>query len=160
MNNRSAFDQTISPRREKSINHNLRRRLARHTPPNDPARVFILKLCQVTKSAISQSQISSDADFLEIIVELEQQSKFQMIAEQTGVHSRTAQIAARKESFARISSPVETAISQAGGEVTEKAWINRTLRAKLPVKSLEHISELREVEKLDSPRGIEPDSKD
>ncbi len=113
-----------------------------------------LKLAEQVKS------LSSDADVLEVIVELEQQSKPQTTAAQSGVHSRTAQIAARKESFARISFPVETAISQAGGEVTEKAWINRTLRAKLPAKSLQRICELHEVEKLDASREIELDTKD
>ncbi len=112
------------------------------------------------KLAQQANSLASDADVLEIIVELEQQSKPQTVGGQNVTHSRTAQIAARKESFARISSPVENAISQAGGEVTEKAWINRTLRAKLPAGSLQKISELRQVEKLDAPSEIEPDVKD
>lgn len=115
-------------------------------------RKFSQKLTEQIKS------VASDTDVLDVVVELEQQAKTQKNVAQAS--SRTAQIAARKDSFARTSSPVENAISQAGGEVTEKAWINRTLRAKLPAKSLQKISELREVEKLDAPRGIEPDVKD
>lgn len=111
------------------------------------------KLAKQVKSA------SSDADVLDVIVELEQQSNFSTNAVQSEVYSRTTQIAARKESFARISSSVEDIISQSGGEVTEKAWLNRTLRAKVPVNSLKRICELSEVEKIDAPHEIEPDVK-
>lgn len=110
------------------------------------------------KLAEQANSLASDTDVLEVIVELEQQSKSKANVAKSDTSSRTAQIAERKESFARISSPVENAISQAGGEVTGKAWINRTLRAKLPARSLQEICELREVEKLDAPQAIEPDA--
>ena len=106
-------------------------------------------------------QITSDAsevDMLDVIIELETRSEKNL--KQNSSKSKSEQIAERKESFARITAPVEDVITQVGGTILEKAWINRTLRAKLPVSGLEAVSELEEVEILDSPHEIEPESQD
>ena len=96
---------------------------------------------------------TSEVDMLDIIIELEARSAITL--KQNSSKSRSDQIAERKESFARISAPVEVVINRVGGKVLEKAWINRTLRAKLPVSGLEAVSELDEVEILDSSHGLE-----
>ncbi len=56
-----------------------------------------------------------------------------------------------------MSTPVEDAILRVGGVVTSKAWINRTLNVRVPVESIERISDLDEVESLDTPHDLDPD---
>ena len=101
---------------------------------------------------------TSEVDMLDVIIELETRSAKNL--KQNCSKSKSEQIAERKESFARISASVEDVITQVGGKVLEKAWINRTLRAKLPVSGLEAVSELDEVEILDSPYNLESEPQD
>lgn len=107
-------------------------------------------LAQRASSSVSKK------DVLEIIVEL---SPLPSVIHRrvSSPPSRTELIAERKESFARTSTPVEDAIVRAGGIVTGKAWINRTLKARVPVESIKRISELDEVESLDTPHDLDPD---
>lgn len=98
--------------------------------------------------------VSSDFDLIDVVVELDH--KLTDSSKTTKPNqSRNEAIASRKESFARTSSPVEDVITQIGGQVIDKAWVNYTLRAKLPAKSLQRISELDEVDTLDSPQEIQ-----
>jgi hypothetical protein len=66
-------------------------------------------------------------------------------------------VPAQQESFERAASPVADAIAQLGGDVVDKAWINRTLRARVPAKGLEQLSTHAAVTALDVPHQIEPD---
>mgnify|MGYP006876736368 CR=1 FL=1 len=115
------------------------------------------KLKKVTRDLARKARSSSSRkDVLEVIVELNQPSPAGRNNDNSS-SSRSSQIAERKESFARISTPVENAISRAGGIVTDRAWINRTLKARVPVGSLKQICELEEVERLDTPHDLDPD---
>lgn len=71
--------------------------------------------------------------------------------------SRRERIAALREAFDREREPVERAILEAGGEVTERAWINQTLKARVSAAGLERLSDMSEVAALDTPRQIELD---
>lgn len=97
--------------------------------------------------------LSSEIEMIDVVVELDHGS-VDTLKKLEQHKSRIEQIAFRKESFARTSSPVEDAISEVGGEVIDKAWINYTLRAKLPARGLQRISELDEVDALDSPQEL------
>ena len=105
------------------------------------------RLAELTNS------LSSEIDMIDVVVELDHES-IDSLKNSAPNKSRNEQISLRKESFARISSPVENIISEVGGEVTAKAWINYTLRAKLPVNGLQRISDLDEVDALDSPQEL------
>lgn len=102
------------------------------------------------------SSSSSRKDVLEVVVELNPGSPAARKNDKSS-SSRSSQIADRKESFARLSTPVENAISRVGGIVTDRVWINRTLKARVPVDSLKQICELDEVERLDTPHDLDPD---
>jgi hypothetical protein len=87
-----------------------------------------------------------DADkLLDVIVELRQDPD----QEQSATHLR--------ESFSRAKEPVSDAISRLGGAITGEAWINHTLRARVPAYSLESLSDLDSVRALDVPHEITPD---
>jgi hypothetical protein len=62
-----------------------------------------------------------------------------------------------EESFERTAEPVATAISELGGELVGKAWLNRTLRARVPAQHLRDLMQLDEVTSLDVPHRVTPD---
>ena len=66
-------------------------------------------------------------------------------------------VPARRESFETAAVPVTAAIAQLGGSVTDQAWINRTLRAKVPAARLPELDEHEAVTALDAPRALELD---
>ena len=92
-------------------------------------------------------------DVLDVVVELDPQSEPPAAAPQ----SRSEQIALRKETFGHDVVPVEEAIHEAGGEVLDRAWINQTVRARVPAQGVEQLSELEKVAALDVPRRLEAD---
>ena len=71
--------------------------------------------------------------------------------------NRAEKIATLKENFIRDLAPVEQAVRDAGGELTGQAWINRTVRARVPSECLKQLSEQEQVAKLDVPHAIEQD---
>jgi hypothetical protein len=50
---------------------------------------------------------------------------------------------------------VEEAVRNAGGEVTGHAWINQTVRARVPADRVKELSEHERVAVLDAPHPIE-----
>jgi hypothetical protein len=71
--------------------------------------------------------------------------------------SRAEKIATLKENFVRDLAPVEEAVLNAGGELTGQAWINRTVRARVPTECVKQLSEHQQVAKVDVPHAIEQD---
>jgi hypothetical protein len=68
--------------------------------------------------------------------------------------TREARIAWLRTRFDEEARPVLAAIHAAGGEVLGTAWINHTLRARLPVESVTALAELPEVFRIDVPRAL------
>ncbi len=93
------------------------------------------------------------ADLVEVVVELQ-------AAPPAGTGDgmpRAARIAAARDAFGVASYPVERAIQSAGGEVVDAAWINQTVRAKLPASAVASLVKLHEVRLLDLPRTLTAD---
>lgn len=107
---------------------------------------------KLTSSLASRIQRVEADDLVDVILEL------QPIDPSIASHarSRSERIAAHQEAFSRESQPVETVIRQCGGEVIGSAWINQTVRARVPAKVLGQLSDLEPVALLDVPRTIEP----
>src|SRR3954451_16829657 len=78
-------------------------------------------------------------ELLDVIVELHQDPAAEPSAAQM------------RESFSQTKKPVEDVISELGGTVTGDAWINYTLRAKVPAGGLAKLSGRAEVRALDVP---------
>jgi hypothetical protein len=70
---------------------------------------------------------------------------------------RAQKIAAMKQSFSVSSEPIERAIESSGGTVIDRAWINQSLKVRLPREAVEALSEREDVERVDTPRTIKPD---
>ncbi len=70
---------------------------------------------------------------------------------------RAQKIAAMKQSFSVSAEPIERAIESYGGEVIDRAWINQSLKVRLPRERVEALSEREDVERVDTPRAIQPD---
>ena len=66
-------------------------------------------------------------------------------------------MATAKEAFERAALPVSEAISGYGGQVLEGAWINNTLRARMPAKAVSDLAGTAGVSAVDVPHAIEPD---
>lgn len=68
--------------------------------------------------------------------------------------SRAEKIANLKAAFDRSAQPVAARIRGMGGEVTGEAWINCSLRARLPRKLVQTLADEDQVVKLDLPGRI------
>ena len=96
----------------------------------------------------------ADDDLVELVVELER------VASAEAGLSRAAKIAAHKDAFERQSAPVAAAITEAGGEVVGRAWINQTLKARVPRHAVETVARLDEVAQVEAPRRLELEGED
>ncbi len=63
-------------------------------------------------------------------------------------------IAELKASFSRLARPVAEHIARLGGEITGEAWINQTLKARLPAERIPQLSHLAHVGTVDVPHRI------
>lgn len=97
------------------------------------------------------------SDEVEIILELRPASEPEATSESEHL-SRSEKIAAKKEAFSRSVTPIKEAIRKLGGEITGLAWINQTVRARVPAQSVEELSGQEEVAALDTPNPLKPEA--
>ena len=105
------------------------------------------KMTPDLKAQLTEAEAAED---LEVVLELQSQSQ-----ETAAPRSRGEAIALRKEAFSHDVVPVEEAVTKVGGEVVGHAWINQTVRARVPAHGLEQLSELDEVAVLDVPHTLQ-----
>jgi hypothetical protein len=74
-----------------------------------------------------------------------------------GIVSRGERIAAEKQRFVEQATPVQELVSSLGGEVVEHAWINKTLRARIPAEQIEHLINAPGVGAVDVPHRLTRD---
>jgi hypothetical protein len=108
---------------------------------------------KVTSALASKLEEGGVDGLLEIVVELAGPAAPAAV----GRGDRRAAMEAMKEGFRAVAAPVEQAIRSSGGEVTGRAWINNTLRARVPARSLPRIVEQEAVTAVDVPRPLEPE---
>lgn len=58
------------------------------------------------------------------------------------------------DEFASLSAPVRQTIERVGGEVLGQAWINNTLKVRVPASSLTELDQTEHVTLLDTPDQI------
>lgn len=102
-----------------------------------------------------QAQLNNNIDAnkkLDIILELS------LKLQQADHHlSRQEKIVELKDSFSRITEPVEQMIKKEGGQVVDRAWINQALRIVIPASALHALSQLEQVTFLDVPHILKLD---
>jgi hypothetical protein len=95
------------------------------------------------------------SDLVEIVLELYPQAESAPKAAETP--SRSEKIAAKKAAFNQDVAAVEEAIRKVGGEITGLAWINQTVRARVPAQGVKELSQHEKVAALDIPHPVKPD---
>jgi hypothetical protein len=71
---------------------------------------------------------------------------------------RAQRIAALKKDFSLCAEPIERAIERFGGMVLDRAWINQSLKVRLPREAVEALGERDDVARVDTPRSLRPDA--
>ena len=107
------------------------------------------KLSDQLKEQLTQPNTSG---MLEVIIELHEPEAAAQQAQ-----SRQEKIAAMKDGFTRDVALIDDEVRRAGGEVTGHAWINRTVRARVPVHEIEQLSAHEQIAKIDLPHKLEPE---
>ena len=72
--------------------------------------------------------------------------------------TRGEAIAAIKESFDRKVATVAAHVSSVGGVVLDSAWINSTVRTRIPVEAVQEFADDEQVEGLDIPSPLEAEA--
>jgi hypothetical protein len=108
---------------------------------------------KVTEQLRKELERSEASEMLDVVIELRPENE----PKTRQAQNRAEKIATLKENFIRDLAPVEQAVRDAGGELTGQAWINRTVRARVPSECLKQLSEQEQVAKLDVPHAIEQD---
>jgi hypothetical protein len=96
---------------------------------------------------------TESSDLVEVVLELHRRDT----SAQAAAGLRSEKIAALKESFNRDADPVEEMIRRVGGEVTGRAWINQTIRARVPAQKIKQLATHEKVRTVDLPHPITPD---
>jgi hypothetical protein len=109
---------------------------------------------KLTPSLAARLDQASPAEVLDIIVELRPPDEQ---AATSQPRSRAEKISAAKDAFSHAVSPVEEAIHDMGGEVTGLAWINQTVRARVPAEGVGQLTDLDRVASLDTPHPLRAD---
>jgi hypothetical protein len=108
----------------------------------------VVKLSPQLRQELDAVEASSQ---VEVIVELQP-------VEMPKAASRQERMAAMKEGFERELRPVAERIIQAGGQVLETAWLNQTVRSRIPAHEVSHVAEHETVSGIDLPHKLEPET--
>ena len=116
-----------------------------------------MALAKLTTELAARLEEANASEVLDIIVELQPQADLSTRIT-TGSQTHSDRIAAMKETFSRNVLPVEEAIHRAGGEIVGRAWINQTVRARIPAQRVRELSFLDRVATLDLPHRLTTDA--
>lgn len=96
---------------------------------------------------------------VDVVVELrrEDDSAPEPATAASGLQSRAEQVAAKKASFERSFAGVAEAVREAGGEITGQAWVNQTLRARVPAGKVRDLCRNDGVAAVDAPSRLTPE---
>ena len=113
-----------------------------------------MNLKKLTPDLASRLSSAGSGEMLDVVLELESPEE----APEAQMTQRE-KIALRRERFSQHAAPIEDKIQQVGGEVLGSAWINHTIRARIPADGVSHLTELKSVERVDVPRALEPEKR-
>lgn len=99
----------------------------------------------ITPDLAAQLDTAESTDLLDVIVALD------------GGRDEATDMAAAKEAFDRAAEPVTEIVAELGGEVVDGAWINQTLRARVPARGVADVAGFDGVAAVDVPHAIQAD---
>jgi hypothetical protein len=106
---------------------------------------------RITSDLESRVQGLEEKHLVDVVVEL------RPVDEPPSEGSRLERIHALKDAFDGASAEVERAVQAEGGEVVDRAWINQTVRAKVPASAIPLLALRDDISVIDVPHAIEPD---
>jgi hypothetical protein len=119
--------------------------------PGTARRWIVPKLSSDLRRTLAASR---KGDTVDVVVEV---GKKDGVAAEPASGDRAEKIAALKMHFSASAEPIERAIESSGGEVLDRAWLNQSLKARLPREAVEALGEREDVDLLDTPRTLRPD---
>jgi hypothetical protein len=117
-----------------------------------------MSIKKLTDKLAEHIENTAAGDMLEIIVELDPTRGKEILSGSEAL-SRQERIAKLQEDFTEQCAAVASKIADAGGEILGQAWINKTLKVRVPAGSIDQISDDDEVAVVDLPEKIEAESK-
>ena len=105
-------------------------------------------------------QKAAASDLVDVVVQLHSQADpaGQAPAGVAAPKSRADAIAAKKAEFDRSVAGVEETVRKAGGEITGQAWINQTVRARVPAGGVNELCQNDRVAAVDAPAPLTPEA--
>jgi hypothetical protein len=100
---------------------------------------------KLTPALLDRARAAAPGDLVDVVIELRRE------------RTRGGDVDELRSRFAKDASPVEQAVVEAGGAVLGRAWLNATVRARVPAGTLARLGQVEGVERIDAPRRIEPD---
>jgi hypothetical protein len=97
----------------------------------------------ITPDLAAEVEAAESSNMLDVVVEL------------NGDLEEATDIAAAKAAFERAATPVSEVIAGSGGEVLEGAWINHTLRARVPAGAVSDVAGADGVSVVDVPHALQ-----
>jgi hypothetical protein len=110
---------------------------------------------KLTAALTDRLRMADPAELVDVVVELREFASEESPSALDGRNKRNARVAALREAFGREAEHLKGHISHAGGEVLAAAWINRTLRARVPASELGNLTDFETVAAVDLPRRLE-----
>jgi hypothetical protein len=99
--------------------------------------------------ALATSPPSADGT-VEVVLELAQAQPESAVQE-----SRAERIARQRATFEAMAGPVKAVVRESGGSVEGEAWINCTIKARVPSHAIEKLKEVDGIVTIDLPRRLE-----
>ncbi len=104
---------------------------------------------KVTPELAQTLDSASEQGLVDVVVELEPDE-----APDEPAGDRATKVAHRKRRFEEHATPVHALIESLGGEVVDKAWINRTIRARMPARAVPELAQAGAIASLDEPHRL------
>jgi hypothetical protein len=114
---------------------------------------------KITPALRSRLDAGDPAEMLDVIVEFSP-AQSGAASDSGGVNEtlgRSEKIAAQKREFTEVATPVEQLVTDLGGEVMGRAWLNGTLEARLRASRVRDLTTAPGVRTLDVPHRLSRD---
>ena len=108
---------------------------------------------KITNNLKDYLQTDQPLNDIEVVIEL---MPIQARTELTNL-SRTEKMAFYKQTFMDELKPIADVILNRGGDILGSAWVNQTIKAKIPAGSIEELALLKEVNIIDLPNRLAHD---
>lgn len=108
----------------------------------------------LTPSLVESAARKIAGELMDVIVELPRPPRRNSVPSN---EPRTARISIREAEFEKLSAPVRELIHSLGGQVLGQAWINNTLKARVPAGALETLDSAENVRLVDLSHRLKRD---